>query len=130
MKALRFKKGDRKEHAFVVGEHDFATFQGKVLHKVCSTYRLGQEMEWSSRLFLLDLIEEDEEGAGTMLQVDHLAPAFVGEEVTVTAIFDSFEQKLLLCDIEVKVGERWIAKGRTGQKLLNKAKLNEIFKPK
>lgn len=130
MKGDLFQKGARKLHSFIVDEKDLATFQGQVLHRVCSTYKLGQEMEWSSRLFMLDLIDEDEEGVGTMLHIEHLAPAFVGDEVEVIAIFDSFEQKHLLCDIEVKVGDRWIAKGRTGQRLLSKDKLQEVFKSK
>lgn len=122
-----FKKGDTKKHHFVVSEEDQATFNGQVLHKVCSTYKLGQEMEWSSRLFMLEIIDKDEEGVGTMLHVEHKSPAFVGERVSITATFDSFVSCELTCDIEVKVKDRLIAKGKTGQRLLKKDRLQKIF---
>lgn len=122
-----FKKGDFKTHQFVVKETDQATFNEQVLHQVCSTYKLGQEMEWSSRLFMLDIIEQDEEGVGTMLHIEHKSPAFVGETVSIIATFDSFVANELICNIEVKVVDRLIAKGKTGQRLLKKDRLQRIF---
>jgi len=124
-----FQPGDQKVHGFKVSASDLATFNGKILHPVCSTYKLGQEMEWSSRLFMLDIIEDEEEGVGMMLHIDHLGPAFQDEEVKVTATWGSFEQNILKCDIEVRVGDRLIAKGATGQKLILKEQLKEIMKP-
>ena len=124
-----FSIGDVKQHSFVVSINDVATFNGEVLHRVCSTYKLGQEMEWSSRLFMLDIIEEDEEGMGTSLQIDHLSPAHVGEKVDLIATLKSFKQKFLICDIQVKVGDRLIAKGSTGQKLLSKERLKQLMDP-
>lgn len=126
----RFKKGDQKRHRFIVKEQDFATFNGEVVHPVCSTYKLGQEMEWSSRLFMLDIIDEDEEGVGTMLHIDHLNPVFVGQEVELIATFESFEDRNLLCNIEVYSQEQLVAKGRTGQKLLKRSSLNTLMKAK
>jgi fluoroacetyl-CoA thioesterase len=125
-----FQPGDQKVHRFKVAASDLATFKGKILHPVCSTYKLGQEMEWSSRLFMLDIIGDEEEGLGTMLHIDHLGPAYEEEEVTVTATWSSFEQNVLKCDIEVRVGDRLIARGATGQKLILKERLKEIIKPK
>lgn len=128
MKEGVFTIGDIKEHSFVVDEKDTAQFQGKELHPVCSTYKLGKEMEWSSRLFMLDIIDDHEEGVGTMLHIEHLSPAFVGERVDIRAIWKSFEQKVLLCDIEVSVGDRMVARGATGQKLLSKEQLKALMK--
>ena len=107
-----FKKGDIKTHQFKVEEADLATFNGEVLHAVCSTYKLGQEMEWSSRLFMLDIIDEDEEGVGTMIHIEHKSPAFTGE---------------LICSITVVSGDRLIATGKTAQRLLKKNRLKELF---
>lgn len=122
-----FKKGDTKNHQFVVERADLATFNNETLHPVCSTYKLGQEMEWSSRLFMLDLIKEDEEGVGTMLHIEHKSPAFEGELVSLVATYISFESNELICSIEVKVDNRLVATGQTGQRLLNRNKLEEIF---
>ena len=76
---------------------------------------------------MLDLIEDDEEGVGTMLHIDHKSPAFEGEEITVMARFESLTSGELICAIEVKVNERLIALGKTGQKLMKKDKLLKIF---
>ena len=119
--------GDLKIHRFRVASEHLASFNGQTIHRVCSTFKLAQEMEWSSRLFILDLIEDDEEGVGTMLHIDHKSPAFEGEEVTVMARFESLTSGELICAIEVKVNERLIALGKTGQKLMKKDKLLKIF---
>ena len=124
-----FSIGDVKRHRFEVRPQDIAQFETGLVHPVCSTFKLGQEMEWSSRLFVLEMLEEGEEGVGTMLHIDHLSPAHVGEKVDLVAIFNSFEQKFLICDIEVRVGDRIIAKGQTGQKLLSKERLLQLMRP-
>jgi len=126
---MKFSKGDIKEHSFIVKETDYATFNDQVLHPVCSTYKLGQEMEWSSRLFMLDIINADEEGVGTMLHIDHKSPAYLGDVVNIRAIFDSFEQNNLMCDIEVEVDGRLIALGKTGQRLLKRVNLEKLMNP-
>jgi len=128
MKEGIFTIGDIQHHSFVVEKSDTAQFHGVELHPVCSTYKLGQEMEWSSRLFMLKIIDEEEEGVGTMLHIDHLSPAYVGERVNLKAIWKSFEEKVLICDIEVTVGDRLVARGSTGQKLLTKERLEALMK--
>ena len=106
---------------------DQAIFNGELLPEVYSTFALARDFEWSSRLFFLELKDEDEEGVGTFVQIDHLAPAFVGEEVTVTATVEEIKGMELVCSIEARVGSRLIAKGRTGQKMLKKDRLRKIF---
>ncbi len=122
-----FKLGDCQTHHFEVKEADFASFKVGTVHRVCSTFALGREMEWSSRLFVLEMIESNEEGVGTFLNIKHHGPAFLGERLTVKAIFDSLEHHELICKIEVSIGERLIATGMTGQKILTKDKINQIF---
>ena len=85
-------------------------------------------MEWSSRLFFLEMKEEDEEGVGTHLSIDHLSPAFVGEELAFEATFLKLERNELICSIVVTCGARKIAEGKTGQKMLKKEKLIKLFK--
>jgi len=124
---LKFEKGDAKKHSFKVRESDFATFEAGTVHEVCSTFALGREMEWSSRLFVLEMIEENEEGIGTFLEIRHHSPAFLGEQVEMTALVESIINNELICKIEVKVRKKLIASGRTGQKILSKKKINQIF---
>jgi fluoroacetyl-CoA thioesterase len=124
-----FKPGDTKVYATMVKIEDQAIFHGELLHAVCSTFALARDMEWSSRLFFIEMKEPDEEGVGTFLEITHRSPAFVGETITITATVKSLTGNELLCDIEVKCGNRLIAIGKTGQRMLKKERLNAIFTP-
>jgi fluoroacetyl-CoA thioesterase len=123
-----FKTGDQKSFKRIVLENDCAIFNDELLHRVCSTFALARDFEWSSRLFFLEMKEEDEEGVGTMLSIDHKSPAFVGEEILFVATVKKIERNELICAIEANVGARTIARGQTGQKMLKKEKLRELFK--
>ncbi|MDX1628657.1 MAG: hypothetical protein R3345_08155 [Fulvivirga sp.] len=122
-----FKVGDRKHYNFTVKQQDIASFHGETVHSVCSTFALAREIEWSTRLFVLEIKEEDEEGVGTALEIRHLAPAFVGEKVNIAAEVTNFDKNELICNYVARVGDRVIAEGHTGQKILKKEKLNKIF---
>jgi predicted thioesterase len=124
---LIFKPGDQKSFSRKVEESDCAIFNGELLHRVCSTFSLARDFEWSSRLFFLEMKDDDEEGVGTMLSIDHKSPAFVGEEILFTATVEKVEKNELICTIEAKVGSRQIATGKTGQKMLKKEKLSALF---
>jgi fluoroacetyl-CoA thioesterase len=71
--------------------------------------------------------EDDEEGVGTFLQIAHHSPAQIGEEVHIGATIESITGNELICIIEARSGERIIATGRTGQKMLKKEKLKRLF---
>jgi len=109
-------------------ESDCAIFNGELLHRVCSTFALARDFEWSSRLFFLEMRDDDEEGVGTMLSIDHKSPAFVEEEILFTATVERVERNELICVIEAKVADRIVATGKTGQKMLKKEKLSALFK--
>jgi len=123
-----FKPGDQKSFKRTVLESDCAIFNGELLHRVCSTFALARDFEWSSRLFFLEMKDDDEEGVGTMLSINHHSPAFVGEEILFTATVEKIERNELICSIEASAGDRTIATGKTGQKMLKKEKLKELFR--
>lgn len=122
-----FKIGDVKIHRFVVTKEHLATFGADLVHPVCSTFVLAREMEWAGRLFVLEMCEEHEEGVGTMLHIDHKSPAFVGEEVVIEACYAEYLKEHLTCKIQVFAGERLVAKGKTGQKIMSRERINQIF---
>lgn len=124
---LLFTKGDKKVHQFGVKSADFAEFEEESVHKVCSTFALAREIEWSSRLFVKEMLEDGEEGIGTKLDISHVGPAFLGETVKIIATFEEIINKEILCSFEATVGVRRIAIGKTGQKILPKEKLQQIF---
>jgi fluoroacetyl-CoA thioesterase len=123
-----FKPGDKKQTHYRVKESDVAAFHGKVVHRVCATFTLAREIEWATRQFVLEMRDDDEEGIGTSVSIDHRSPAFVGEEIVVTAWVDEINAHELICSYEAKVDDRIIALGKTGQKILKREKIAKLFK--
>jgi fluoroacetyl-CoA thioesterase len=117
----------QQEYRYTVQPQDVAAFQGEVVHPVCSTFVLAREIEWTTRLFVLEMKEEDEEGIGTQVSIDHKSPAFVGEEIIFTAWIESLQDHELICSYKAMVDNRLIASGQTGQKILKKETLKRIF---
>ena len=120
-------EGDKKVYEKIVTSEDTAAFHGEEVHPVYSTFALGHDAEWAGRLFVLELKEEDEEGIGTRLVIEHLSPAFVGERIIIEATLLSLKKREVRCSFLVRSGERIIAKGETSQKILKREKINEIF---
>lgn len=112
---------------YLVKREDVASFQGVVVHNVCATFTLAREVEWATRQYMFDLREDDEEGIGTFLSINHQAPAFVGEELVIESTVESLQGHELICTYIIRVRERVIATGKTGQKVLKKEKIQAIF---
>lgn len=111
----------------IVQSEDIAAFHGEAVHAVYATFAIARDAEWAGRLFVLEMKEANEEGIGTFVNVEHFAPAFVGEEVMFEATIDDLRGNAINCSFTAKVGERLVAKGRTGQKIIMKEKLNQLF---
>jgi len=123
-----FKQGDYKEFNQVVAINDIAIFDSGKVHNVLSTFSIAKYAEWVCRLFVIDLIDDDEEGIGIFLEIGHKSPAFVGDLVIYTGIFEVQKGNKIICRFTAKVGNRVIATGLTGQKILKKEKINNLFK--
>lgn len=122
-----FKIGDKKQHNFKVKSQDVAHFEQEAVHDVCATFTLAREIEWATRLFVLEMLEEGEEGIGTHLNIEHLSPALRGDEVNIDVKFEGVKESEIICSYEANVEERLVAKGTTGQKILPKEILSKIF---
>lgn len=122
-----FKPGDKKFYTRKVEAADTASFDAGQVHPVYATFALGRDAEWACRLFVLDMKEADEEGIGTFLHVDHASPALVGSTVTFEAVLKSVEGNHVICTYEARIKDRVIARGETGQKILKKHKLEQLF---
>ena len=122
-----YKINDKKQHLKLVGADDLASFDAGMVHPFCATFVLAREMEWSSRLFVLDMLDDDEEGIGTKLEINHLSPAIEGEELIIEAVIVGLDKNEIICSITVSVGKRIIARGITGQKILKKTKLASLI---
>lgn len=122
-----FIVGAQKKYSIRVEPKDTASFDSGEVHPVYATFALGRDAEWCCRLFVLEMKEADEEGIGTYLSVTHLSPALLGSTVDFTATVLSIKGNEIICSYEAKVGERLIAKGEQGQKILKKTKLETLF---
>ncbi len=122
------KPGHTKQTRYLVKDTDVASFLGRVVHPVCSTFTLAREIEWATRQFVLEMRDDDEEGIGTSITIDHRNPAFVDDEIVINACVEKINGHELICTYEAKVGDRIIATGKTGQKILKHEKISQLFK--
>jgi predicted thioesterase len=122
-----FADGAVKIYTKLVTHSDTATFDSGTVHQVYATFAIARDSEWAGRLFVLDMLEEGEEGIGTFVHIQHLQPALVGETVVITAILKGVEKNNIVCEIEARVNNRLIATGETGQKILPKSRIEELF---
>jgi fluoroacetyl-CoA thioesterase len=115
----------KKLHTYRVTADELAEFDAGVVHYVCSTFALAREIEWASRLFVLDMLNENEEGVGTRLEIEHLSPALEGNVLNIEATLNEKSKNDVFCSIIVEVDGRIIAKAKTVQKIVNKSQFIE-----
>jgi predicted thioesterase len=122
-----FQTGDIKVYSKTVQQHEIAEFDSGAVHQFYATFALAKDAEWCTRLFVLEMKEADEEGIGIFIEIQHLAPAMVGDTVNFLATLEEVNEYKVICSFEARVGERIIAKGRTGQKILKKLYFEQKF---
>lgn len=122
-----FNPGDEKSFSKLVTDADTAGFFSGLVHPVYATFSIARDAEWSGRLFVLDLKDEDEEGIGTFISVNHHAPAFPGEEVVFTATLKEIRNHEILTSFRAVAGDRLIATGEQSQKIFKHDKLEKLF---
>ncbi len=123
----RLAIGDKRSFLHTVAEADIATFESGNVHTVCSTFALAKYIEWTTRIFIIDIKNKDEEGIGTMIEIEHISPAFINQAMHFDATVIAIKKNELICKVLVSVNNRLVAKAKTGQKLLKKDKINKIF---
>jgi len=122
-----FKIGSQKTYSKLVEQADCASFNSSLVHPVYATFALGRDAEWACRLFVLEMKEDQEEGIGTFLNISHKSPALLGSKVEFTATVKSIQKNEIICNFIAKVGDRIIAEGVQGQKIIEKQKLEKLF---
>ncbi|OFY67204.1 MAG: hypothetical protein A3H98_01165 [Bacteroidetes bacterium RIFCSPLOWO2_02_FULL_36_8] len=127
MKSI-FKKGDKKTFSKKVLQEDTANFESGQVHPFYSTFAIARDAEWTGRLFVLDMKEEDEEGIGTLVKIEHKAPAFIGDVIEFTSTLVSLIGNELMTAFIARCDKKIIATGVTGQKVLKKEKIRKLLK--
>lgn len=121
-----FEVGNQITFVHVVDQADLATFETGNVHPFYSTFALGRDAEWACRQFVLQMKEADEEGIGTFLNIRHKSPAMLGDTVEFIATVSVLEGHQIDCSFVARVGDRIVAEGEQGQKILKKEKLERL----
>jgi predicted thioesterase len=122
-----FAIGAKKQFVRKVSTADTATFESGEVHPVYATFALARDAEWCCRLFVLEMKEATEEGIGTFVHVNHHSPALVNSVVVLEATIKAIQKNEIICTYTAKVGERLIASGEQGQKIVKKERLEQVF---
>ncbi|MEG9297574.1 thioesterase [Mangrovibacillus sp. Mu-81] len=102
-----------------------AQFEGDVVHPVYSTVSMVYHMEWASRKIILPYLEEDEEGMGAKVTVEHMAPAGTGSKLEIKASVSKYERNIILTEVIVRdfKNDRIIGRGEVKQVILPKERI-------
>lgn len=111
----------------IICESDLATFTTQNIHPFYATFALGRDVEWACRQFVLAMKEEDEEGIGTFLTINHQSPALLGDQVEIFAKLTLLDGNRVDCSFVVMVEDRLVADGIQGQKILKKDKIQRLI---
>ncbi len=121
------KPGVEAEVSAVVTEHMCSAFDGVVVHRVYSTWSLARHMELAARKVLAPHLEPHEEGIGSHLSIDHLAPTPVGKTVRVVATCTELNESRVVCDVVAYEGYRVIGRGKQVQRVFPKEVLQSLM---
>jgi fluoroacetyl-CoA thioesterase len=89
------------------------------VHPVYATYSMAKHFEEAGRKLLLRHLEPGEAGIGSRVSVEHLAPAWVGDALRVTARCVEVRGNRLSCAcVAVDAGGRELGRGTTEQVVL------------
>lgn len=117
---IGLKAGDRSEVGFVVTSEMIAAFEGRVVHEVLSTFHLVYYAEYAARKLLEPSLEEGEDAVGAEINLRHLLPSRIGDEIEVTATLKLIDGRKVVCDIRGLNGGREICSGTQTQILVRK----------
>ena len=121
------KVGNSAEITITVTPDMCPAFDGIVVHRVYSTWSMAHHFELAARKLLAPHLADDEEGIGSHLSVDHIAPTPLGHSVRVTAKAVELGPTTLVCECIAYDGARIIGKGKQVQRILPKSKLKSLI---
>ena len=106
-------------------------FDSVVVHEVYSTWSMAHHMELAARKVLAPHLDEDEEGIGSHLSIDHVGPTPLGHQVRVVAEAVELGPSTLVCEViayHVRPdGDRIVGRGRQVQRILPRTKLAALI---
>lgn len=125
-----FEPGIERSLELTVTPDMCPAFDGVVVHCVYSTWSVAHHFEIAARRVLVDYLEPHEEGVGSHVSVDHLAPCPEGNPVRVEARLVEVARARhikVVCDCRAYWGERLIATGKQVQVVMEKEHLKRYL---
>ena len=110
--------GNSASFTFCVTPEMQPTFGGETVHPVCSTWDMAHQFELAARQTLEPHLDEDEQGIGSFISIDHCAPAPVGKTVFVEAIISEIDESSVVCTLSAKIDSLVCATGKQVQRVL------------
>ena len=117
------KVGNTAEVTALVTEAMCPAFDGVIVHRLYSTWSMAHHMELAARKVLAPHLDQDEEGIGSSLSIEHLAPTPVGHTVRIVAEATDVDDTTVVCALTAYDGNRLVGRGRQVQRVLPKRKL-------
>lgn len=122
-----FKPGIVREVEATVTQEMCPTFDGVVVHRVYSTWSMVHHMELAARKVLVDYLDDDEEGIGARVVVDHRNPAGIGTRVRIRAELTEVRHNRAICRVTAWDKDRLLGEGEQVQVVMKKDKLKKLF---
>jgi predicted thioesterase len=98
------------------------------VHPVYATYTMAKHFEEAGRTLLLRHLDDGEEGLGSAVSVEHLAPSWVGDRLTVEAHCVAVDGNRLTCECRATDGDgREVGRGSTVQVVLPRERLDALL---
>jgi len=123
--------GNRALVLITVTEEMCPAFDGLIVHRVYSTWAMAHHMEIAARKVLMAHLEAHEEGIGSHLSIDHLAPTPLGHAVRVEAVAVELGPTTLVCEVTAyhvrPDGEKVVGRGKQVQRILPRARLAALI---
>ena len=118
------KPGLAHTRKIVVDEPRVIDFMGKDC-RVYATPRTISDVEYTCRDFLLEHLDPGEDSVGTKVAWEHVGPALLGEEVTVSVALIQVEGRRMTFQAEVSAGADAVARGTHERFIVDVHKVRE-----
>jgi len=112
---------------FVVTESMQPRFGGQIVHPVCSTWDFAHQFEIAARKSLIPHLEENEEGIGSQLAIEHCAPAPLGSDIKITSTVTKVDKTTVVCTLEAKKSQTIVATAIQTQRVFPKKIVDQII---
>ena len=113
--------------SFSVTEQMQAMFDDRVIHPVCSTWDMAHQFEIAARKALEEHLEDNEQGIGSFLSINHVRPAPVGAEVEVVGTITVLDKTTVVCEIAATVNGTECATGKQVQRVLPSSTITRLI---